>query len=128
MSQTFGLYVPRLAIESEAVLHSVMALAVISSQADPRLAQPGDIEYVKALVETAPVEPSSLGSFSDSDLSQLTLSTACRFILNIPGGWHELPLTIGDGFWNMALADATPKTISILSVLIRLGTAILHTA
>ncbi|KAF6791335.1 C6 zinc finger domain-containing protein [Colletotrichum sojae] len=123
MSQTFGLYVPRLAIESEAVLHSVMALATISSQADSRVVQPGDMEYIKALVKTAPVEPSGLGSFSDSDLSQLTLSTACRFILNIPGSWHELPLTIGDGFWNMAFADATPKTISILSVLIRLELA-----
>ncbi|KAF6829714.1 C6 zinc finger domain-containing protein [Colletotrichum plurivorum] len=123
MSQTFGLYVPRLAIESEAVLHSVMALAAISSQADSRVVQPGDMEYIKALIETAPVEPSSLGSFSDSDLSQLILSTACRFILNIPGSWHELPLIISDGFWNMALADAIPKTMSILSVLIRLELA-----
>ncbi|KAF6829470.1 C6 zinc finger domain-containing protein [Colletotrichum musicola] len=123
MSQTFGLYVPRLAIESEAVLHSVMALAAISSQADSRVVQPGDMEYIKALVDAAAVEPSGLVSFSDSDLSQLTLSTACRFILNIPGSWHELPLIISDGFWNMALANATPKTISILSVLIRLELA-----
>ncbi|KAL0943376.1 C6 zinc finger domain-containing protein [Colletotrichum truncatum] len=121
MSQTFGLYVPRLAIESEAVLHALLAVSAIAQQGDLR-ATPNDMEYLKSLAETGPMKQNGVNNINDGDLAHLTLSTACRFISNIPNGWHELPV-ISDTFWSMALADAGPKTITILSVLIRLELA-----
>ncbi|KAI8264184.1 hypothetical protein K4K58_012452 [Colletotrichum sp. SAR11_239] len=119
MSQTFGLYVPRLAIESEGVLHALLAVAATT---DSR-ATANDAEYLKTLAEAAPWNQNSLNNINDGDLAHLTLSTACRFITDIPNGWHELPIVINDNFWAVALAEASQKTIAILSVLIRLELA-----
>lgn len=122
MSQTFGLHVPRLAIESEAVLHSLLALAATAQQADARTVA-NDVEYIKSLADARPIQQSGDKTISENDLVRLTLSTACRFVSDIPGGWHDLPVMVGDNFWGMALADANSKTISILSLFIRLGKA-----
>ncbi|KAI8210606.1 Sterol regulatory element-binding protein ECM22 [Colletotrichum sp. SAR 10_76] len=119
MSQTFGLYVPRLAIESEGVLHALLAVAATT---DSRV-MTNDAEYLKTLAEAAPWNQNSLNNINDGDLAHLTLSTACRFITDIPNGWHELPIVINDNFWAVALAEASQKTIAILSVLIRLELA-----
>ncbi|KAL3292769.1 c6 transcription factor [Colletotrichum asianum] len=119
MSQTFGLYVPRLAIESEGVLHALLAVAATT---DSRV-MTNDAEYLKTLAEAAPWNQNSLNNINDGDLAHLTLSTACRFITDIPSGWHELPIVINDNFWAVALAEASQKTIAILSVLIRLELA-----
>ncbi|WYZ38306.1 hypothetical protein EsH8_III_000220 [Colletotrichum jinshuiense] len=122
MSQTFGLHVPRLAIESEAVLHSLLALAATAQQADARTVA-NDVEYIKSLADARPIQQSGDKTISENDLVRLTLSTACRFVSDIPGGWHDLPVMVGDNFWGMALADANSKTISILSLFIRLELA-----
>ncbi|KAF5505138.1 Sterol regulatory element-binding protein ECM22 [Colletotrichum siamense] len=119
MSQTFGLYVPRLAIESEGVLHALLAVAATT---DSRV-MTNDAEYLKTLAEAAPWNQNTLNNINDGDLAHLTLSTACRFITDIPSGWHELPIVINDNFWAVALAEASQKTIAILSVLIRLELA-----
>lgn len=119
MGQTFGLYVSRLAIESEGVLHSLLAVAATAQQADMRMVS-GDVEYLKSLAEAKAFQPSG-PVISDSDLVHLTLSTACRFISDIPSGWNSLSAVINHNFWDVTLAEATPKTIAILSVLIRLG-------
>ncbi|KAK7452502.1 hypothetical protein Landi51_04390 [Colletotrichum acutatum] len=121
MGQTFGLYVSRLAVESEGVLHSLLAVAAMAQQADMRMVS-GDAEYLKSLAEAKAFRPNG-PVISDSDLVHLTLSTACRFISDIPSGWNSLSTVINHNFWDMALAEATPKTISILSVLVRLELA-----
>ncbi|KAJ3946805.1 uncharacterized protein N0V96_003180 [Colletotrichum fioriniae] len=121
MGQTFGLYVSRLAIESEGVLHSLLAVAATAQQADMRMVS-GDVEYLKSLAEAKAFQPSG-PVISDSDLVHLTLSTACRFISDIPSGWNSLSAVINHNFWDVTLAEATPKTIAILSVLIRLELA-----
>ncbi|OHW98225.1 transcriptional regulatory protein pro-1, partial [Colletotrichum incanum] len=121
MGQTFGLYVPRLAIENEGVLHSLLAVAATAQQADMKTAF-NDVEYLKSLAGARPIHAEGV-TISDSDLVHLTLWTACQFTSNIPDGWQNPPVMVGDNFWSMALAEATSKTISILSVLIRLELA-----
>ncbi|OBR11481.1 C6 transcription factor [Colletotrichum higginsianum IMI 349063] len=117
MSQTFGLYVPRLAIEDERVLHCLLAVAAVAQQAETRTLL-DDVEYLKSLAAASPVYPEGV-AISDGHLAHLTLWTACQFTSSIPDGWQSLSITMGDGFWRAALAEATPKTLSILSVLIR---------
>ncbi|UQC81881.1 uncharacterized protein CLUP02_07367 [Colletotrichum lupini] len=121
MGQTFGLYVSRLAIESESVLHSLLAVAATAQQADLRIVS-GDVGYLKSLAETKAFQLSG-PVINDSDLVHLTLSTACQFISDIPSSWNSLSSSIDHNFWNVALAEATPKTVSILSVLVRLELA-----
>ncbi|KAK1658458.1 hypothetical protein BDP55DRAFT_397191 [Colletotrichum godetiae] len=121
MGQTFGLHVSRLAIESEGVLHSLLAVAATAQQADMRIV-PGDVEYLKSLAQAKAFQPNG-AVISDSDLVHLTLSTACRFISDIPSGWNSLSTVIDHNVWDVALAEATPKTIPILAVLIRLELA-----
>ncbi|GKT41176.1 uncharacterized protein ColSpa_01357 [Colletotrichum spaethianum] len=121
MGQTFGLYVPRLAIENAGVLHSLLAVAAIAQQADTRTSFK-DVEYLQSLAGSMPMHAEGI-SLSDGDLVHLTLWTACQFTSSILDGWQDLPTMIGDSFWTMALAEATSKTISILSVLVRLELA-----
>ncbi|OLN97747.1 hypothetical protein CCHL11_07913 [Colletotrichum chlorophyti] len=118
MSQTFGLYVPRLAIESEGVLHSLLAVAAAAQQADSR-AMFNDVGYLKSLAETRSALTDGTSHIGDGDLAHLALSAACRLISSIPDGWTDRPAMVDERFWSMALSEATPKTISILSVLIR---------
>ncbi|KAK1537754.1 hypothetical protein CPAR01_07867 [Colletotrichum paranaense] len=121
MGQTFGLYVSRLAIESESVLHSLLAVAATAQQADLRIVS-GDVGYLKSLAEAKAFQLSG-PVINDTDLVHLTLSTACQFISDIPSSWNSLSGSIDQNFWNVALAEATPKTVSILSVLVRLELA-----
>ncbi|KAI3552838.1 hypothetical protein CABS01_06404 [Colletotrichum abscissum] len=121
MGQTFGLYVSRLAIESESVLHSLLAVAATAQQADLRIVS-GDAGHLKSLAETKAFQLSG-PVINDSDLAHLTLSKACQFISDIPSSWNSLSSSIDHNFWNVALAEATPKTVSILSVLVRLELA-----
>ncbi|GKT58234.1 C6 zinc finger domain-containing protein [Colletotrichum tofieldiae] len=81
-----------------------------------------DVEYLKSLAGARPIHAEGV-AISDSDLAHLTLATACQFTSNIPDGWQDLPVMIGDDFWSIALVEATSKTISILSLLIRLELA-----
>ncbi|TQN67462.1 hypothetical protein CSHISOI_07973 [Colletotrichum shisoi] len=117
MSQTFGLYVPRLAIEDERFLHCLLAVAAVAQQAETRTLL-DDAESLKSLAAASPVYPEGV-AISDGHLAHLTLWTACQFTSSIPDGWQSLSMTMGGGFWSAAMAEATPKTLSILSVLIR---------
>ncbi|KAK1974603.1 hypothetical protein LZ30DRAFT_574713, partial [Colletotrichum cereale] len=118
MGQTFGLYAPRLAMESEGVLHSLLAVAAVAQQADMGSTTFNDVEYLRSLAGARPMSEEVV-SMGDSNLVHLALWTACRFTSSIPDGWHDLAGTMGDDFWSVALAEATTKTIIILSVLIR---------
>ncbi|KAK2031047.1 hypothetical protein LX32DRAFT_662080 [Colletotrichum zoysiae] len=122
MSQTFGLHVPRLAIEHEGVLHSFLAVAAVAEQADMRSAAFGDVEYFKSLVDARPMYAEGVG-MSDCDIVRLALWAACQFASNGPDGWQDLLGAEGDRFWSAALAGANSKTIAILSVLVRLELA-----
>ncbi|KAK2041987.1 hypothetical protein LZ31DRAFT_567574 [Colletotrichum somersetense] len=122
MSQTFGLHVPRLAIEHEDVLHSLLTVAAVTQQADMRSAAFGDIEYLKSLAVARPMYAEGVG-MSDSDIVRLALWATCQFASDGPNGWQDLLGAIGDRFWSEALAGANPKTIAILSVLVRLELA-----
>ncbi|TEA15296.1 Sterol uptake control protein 2 [Colletotrichum sidae] len=120
MGQTFGLHVPRLAIESEGVSHALLAMAATAQQADLRTH--GDAGYLRSLAESAPIKQSGTTTIDDAELAQVALLTACRFISDVPDAWAELHL-LDEGFWSVALNTAGPKTVAILSVLVRLQLA-----
>ncbi|KAK1574608.1 uncharacterized protein LY79DRAFT_523604 [Colletotrichum navitas] len=123
MSQTFGLHVPRLAIENEGVLHSLLAVAAVAQQADASSTALSDVEHLKSLAGARPMHPEGGVSMSDGDLVHLALWTACQFTSSVPDEWQDLLGITDDNFWSGVLAEVTPKTIVILSVLIRLELA-----
>ncbi|EFQ35785.1 uncharacterized protein GLRG_10980 [Colletotrichum graminicola M1.001] len=100
MSQTFGLHVPRLAIENEGVFHFTFGRG-------SRRATGGQGGV----------------SMGDGGLVHLALWTACQFTSSVPDAWQDLHGMMDDNFWSVALAEVTPKAIAILSVLIRLELA-----
>ncbi|KAM0276546.1 hypothetical protein ACHAQH_006647 [Verticillium albo-atrum] len=129
MGQSFGLVVPRLAMESEGALYSLLALSSESQLADPQQTQTQDAEYLGAMAEASFMRHHSFDPFNDSNLTLVALASTARFLRGAPGSWHSASSVLGDDVLRKGLGHAPSKLrLSVLGLLLRLdlGTALVN--
>lgn len=121
MSQTFGLVVPRLAIESQGLMQSVLALSALSQRLHegPNAV---DADHFHAVAEASLIRHPGLDAFSDVDVAHVAFVSTARFLTSIPCAWHGPCSVFGEDFLGKALGHATSQVrVSLFSLLLRLG-------